>query len=178
MQGDEWGWAAWETLAALLRRRRGRRFVRRCRVHPVPIIDLELLRTPGFRVTSALTLVGGAGAFAISLANVLYMIEVWGYSPLDGRPRHDAGAVPGGAHGGRRRAPPRRPRSASQARRRRLCGRLVRSPDRAILDGARLPAGYLPAAALLAIGFGFAFPLVSAIAVAMRRAAATQEQPR
>ena len=83
VQGDSWGWLAVPTVvAALAAIATGVLFGRRCRQHRAPIVDLELLRSRSFVVTGVLTLVGGAGFFALGLANVLYLMNVWGYSAL------------------------------------------------------------------------------------------------
>ena len=125
--------------------RRSRLVRRRCRVHPSPIVDLGLLASRRLGVPSVLTVVGGAGAFAIVAGERPVPDRGMGLLAADRRPRCDTDTVPGGDHGGRDRAPPRRPRSASQDRgRRRPVGRGAALPDRAILDRAPLPDG-LPA---------------------------------
>lgn len=167
MQGQSWGWIDPRTAlafvaalvaAALLARRNSR--------HASPILDVEMLRSRGFAAANALTIVGSAGFFALGLANILYLMRIWGYSPLI------AGLAVTPA-----------PFIAAAAAT--LAGKLVahRDPRPFIGGGAIFLAlgsllladrfsirahyltSYLSAAVLLAIGIGVAFPLVSAIAV-------------
>ena len=167
IQSERWGWVSWETLAALLAAvAAGTWFRRRCRSQPSPIVDLELLGTRQFAVSGVLTLIGSAGFFAVGLANILYLIEVWGYSPLTaglaGTPAPFLAAAV--AVGAGRLVADRDPRlwlalgaAIWTAGPIILIERFTTEPD--------YLGAYLPGAAVLAIGIGIAFPLVSAIAV-------------
>ncbi len=167
VQGPDWGWTspgvigaamASVLVAALL--------ARRCLRRRSPIIDLELLRTPGFSVTGLLTLVGSAGFFAVGLLNVLFLIDVWHYSPLKAglaiTPTPFLAAVAAGAAG--------QLATRVDPRRLMLAGAAVWTVGPLLLFARAGPdpnylGVYLPAAALLAIGVGIAFPLVSDAAV-------------
>ena len=167
IQSETWGWLAWETLAALgASAVAGTWFVLRCRSQASPIVDLELLRTRQFAVSGVLTLIGGAGFFAVGLANILYLIEVWGYSPLTaglaGTPAPFLAAAV--AVGAGRLVAHRDPRPWL------ALGGVVWAIGPLILierfsTEPDYLTNYLPGAAVLAIGIGIAFPLVSAIAV-------------
>ena len=167
IESDPWGWVSAKTIGALvvsgillvL-------FVRRCRTQATPIVDLELLANRQFAVSGLLTLIGGAGFFAVGLANILYLIDVWGYSPLTaglaGTPAPFLAAI--AAVGAGRLVADRDPRPWL------VVGALIWAAGPLILI-ARFSTephyltNYLPGAAVLAIGIGIAFPLVSAIAV-------------
>jgi predicted MFS family arabinose efflux permease len=83
-QIEQHGWGATQTLvplaagAALLWG-----FVALQRRTPEPLMPLALLRVPGLAAANAVTLVSGAGLFAIWFFLTLYMQEVLGYSALE-----------------------------------------------------------------------------------------------
>ncbi len=51
--------------------------------HPVPILDLAMMRNRPFLVANIATLVAGVGFFGYMLTNVLWLQYVWHYSILD-----------------------------------------------------------------------------------------------
>jgi len=164
-QGPVWGWASPGVLAAAAGALAGAiAFLRRCRVHPAPV--LELARAPGFAAIAVLTFVGAAGFFALGLANVLFLMDVWRYSPLTaGLALTPAPfvAAPTALLAGRLAAK-RDPRMLV------VLGAVVLTAGAAVLVlrmGVKPDylGAYLPAAVLLAIGIGLAFPLVSDAAV-------------
>ena len=168
MQGESWGWADPRTALALVVAALSAVVVARRSVrHPSPIVDLELLRSRGVAAANLLTLVGGAGFFALGLANILYLMEVWGYSAfvagLAGTPAPFIAAV--AAAGAGKLVAGRDPRPFIAV------GALIWAvgplllADRFSTEPSYL-TGYLPAATILAIGIGVTFPLVGAIAVA------------
>ena len=82
-QGEDWGWSSAPVVAALggavvL----GVAAVRRARVHPAPAIDLSLFANRTVALANAATVAYAIGFFAMLLANVLFLTEVWGYSTL------------------------------------------------------------------------------------------------
>lgn len=169
VEGPDWGWVSTAVIAAFAVSA-GAAFAlaRRCLSHAAPIVDLELLRAPGFTVTAALTVIGAAGFFALGLANLLFMMQVWRYSPLETglaiTPAPFVAALSAGLAG--------RLARRFDARRLVLFGALVWTIGPLILLARMGPepdylGAYLPAAVVLAIGVGFAFPLVSDAAVAV-----------
>ena len=165
----DWGWVDVRTLTVIACALAAAAWlVRQTRTHPDPIIDRELVAAPGFAVTSVITVVGAAGFYGLALVNVLYLIDVWRYSSL----------VAGLAQ-----TPAPFLAVAIAA----ATGRLVgdRDPRPFVVIGAAVWAtgpllliarfsitphyltNYLPAALVLAVGIGVAFPLVSAIAVSL-----------
>lgn len=167
VQTEAWGWlsigvlvaAAGSVAATAL-------LVRRCLRHRSPVIDFELMRMPGFRATGAISLVGSAGFFGLGLANLLFLMQVWGYSPLITglaiTPAPFAAAAVAGLVGRFAVGRDARPLIA--------VGALVLSGGALFLLGRMEPepnylGAYLPGALLLAIGVGIAFPLISDVAV-------------
>lgn len=82
-QGSDWGWTDLRVLfaggAAL---GLGYLFVRRCAVHPAPVLDLGLFRHRSFSVANAATLVYAMGFFSMLLGNILFLTGEWHYSIL------------------------------------------------------------------------------------------------
>lgn len=83
-QGPDWGWGAPASvlclaggalaLATALLRSIGR---------PAPAIDIRLWRRRPFALANLASLLYGAALFPWLLAGVLFLIRVWGYSPLE-----------------------------------------------------------------------------------------------
>ena len=169
VQGPEWGWASPAVIVAfVVSGVSAVALVRRSLSRESPMIDFELLRAPGFAVTSVMTIVGAAGFFALGLANVLFLMQVWRYSPLQTglamTPAPFIAAISAGLAG--------RLSLRVDARRLVLFGAVVWAVGPLILLARMGPqpdylGAYLPAAAVLAIGIGFAFPLVSEAAVSL-----------
>ena len=167
VQGQDWGWLGVRTFAALLGSlAAGVWLARRSRTQPAPIIDRELLRAPGFAVTSALTVVGAAGFYGLGLANILYLMQVWRYSPLTaglaGTPAPFLAALAAGMAGWLAVKRDARPLIVFGA------ALWTAGPLILIARFSYFPhylTNYLPAAVVLALGIGIAFPLVSNIAV-------------
>jgi NTE family protein len=167
MQGQSWDWLDPRTIAAVVVAAvAGVALARRSARHPSPIVDVELLRSRGVAAANALTLVGAAGFFALGLANVLYLMEVWGYSAfvagLAGTPAPFIAAVAAVLSG--KLVAGRDPRPFVAVGAVIWAAGPLLLADRFSNDPSYL-TGYLPAAALLAIGIGVTFPLVGAIAV-------------
>lgn len=83
VKAPDWGWgstrvlAAWAASAVLLAG-----LVLRSRNHDAPLISRSLLRINSFRVTSVVLFVWSTGFYALLLANILFLNEVWHYSIL------------------------------------------------------------------------------------------------
>ena len=93
-------------------------FVRRCRWHAAPMIDLGAPADPLVRGRNVLTLIGAAGFYAYVLCNVLFLTSVWRLLGPRGGPRDHAGAV----HRGRRWRGPARQLADRVGARWVLCG--------------------------------------------------------
>jgi EmrB/QacA subfamily drug resistance transporter len=83
VKGQDWGWGNPRVLGALA----GGvvllpALVLRSRRHPVPVIDLSLFRTRSFAVAIAGMFTFSAAFYALLLANVLFLTQVWGWSIL------------------------------------------------------------------------------------------------
>ncbi|MGH2863491.1 MAG: MDR family MFS transporter/patatin-like phospholipase family protein [Solirubrobacteraceae bacterium] len=168
VEGRSWGWLGMRTVAAVVVSAiLAAIFVRRCRTHPAPIIDLTLFRSRNFQVASVLTIIGSAGFFALGLANILYLMDVWRYSALTaglaGTPAPfvaAAAAALAGKLAAKRDSRPLIILGAAAW----TVGPLFLIDRFSLLP--RYLTGYLPAAVILAIGIGVTFPLVGEIAVA------------
>jgi EmrB/QacA subfamily drug resistance transporter len=57
-------------------------FVRRCRTHASPVIDLNLFRNRTFALANAGSLLLGIGLYAMAINSVLYFTNVWQWSIL------------------------------------------------------------------------------------------------
>lgn len=80
VQGPAWRWSDIRTLAtfaasAVLLGL----FVRRCRRHPAPIIELGMFRIRSFAVANLGTVVFALGFYALLLGNVLFLTGIWHY---------------------------------------------------------------------------------------------------
>ncbi len=168
VQGEEWGWASLRTLggagAAVAL---GAVFVWRCTWHRSPILDLGVLRDRPSAVANAMTLLAAAGFYGYTLANVLFLTSVWGYSVLETGLAITPGPFVAAAVAG--------PAS-------RLAGRIGAAP--VLLAGGVVWGGavvwlvtrvgvrpeyvaeWLPGMVLLGVGAGILFPNLGAVAVA------------
>ncbi len=167
VQGPSWGWVSAASLAtALATAGAVASFVARSRRHPAPIIEPDLVRAPGAAVAGALSFVGSAGFFALGIANVLFLIQIWGYTPLQAglaiTPAPFAGGLAAISSGALARRLPVRWLVCAGALLW-MCGPLLLL---LLMDSTPNYLGaYLPAALVMAAGVGIAFPLVSDVAV-------------
>ncbi|MFL6204853.1 MAG: MFS transporter [Acidimicrobiales bacterium] len=82
-QSDDWGWSSPGVVGSLLGAAAlALTSIRRARVHPAPAIDLSLFENRTVALANASTVAYAIGFFAMLLANVLFLTEVWGYSTL------------------------------------------------------------------------------------------------
>ncbi len=166
-EGPDRGWASPVVILALVAAIGcGVALARRCASHPAPVLEPAMLRAPGFAAISALTLLGSTGFLTLGLANVLFLMQVWHYSPLTtGLALTPApfAAAPAAVLAGRwaERHDPRRLIAAGAAL---LAAGAAWLALRMGVEPDYLGA-YLPGGLLVAIGIGLAFPLVSDAAV-------------
>ncbi len=57
-------------------------FVRRCQRHPTPVLPLHLTRLRSFSVANVASMLYGMSTGALLFGTVLFLRDVWGYSPL------------------------------------------------------------------------------------------------
>ncbi len=55
----------------------GAGFIRRCRTHPEPVLDLSLFKSRTFSVANVAMVLYAMGFFAMLLGNILFLTEVW-----------------------------------------------------------------------------------------------------
>lgn len=167
VQGEPWGWGddrivgAFAASAVLLPF-----FFLRSRRHPRPVVELSLFRIRSFAVANAGTLLLGIVFYGTLLANVLFLIGVWGYSALEAGlalvPAPVVAALAAGPAGaladrfGHRRVivPGALIVAAANAL---LWARLGNTPD--------FVGVWLPANALLGLGMGIAYSVVVSAAL-------------
>jgi EmrB/QacA subfamily drug resistance transporter len=83
VEAPEWGWSSLRTTGLLaLAVIALALFVQRSRVHPVPMVELGLLRVPRFAVANLATFVFSAGFAIMLLSNALWCQQVWHWSAL------------------------------------------------------------------------------------------------
>ena len=83
VEGESWGWGSSRivgafVLAAVL----VAVVVQRCRTHPKPIIEPDLMRIPSFRWGNVGTFLFAVAFFSMILGNILFLTGVWQYSIL------------------------------------------------------------------------------------------------
>ena len=83
VKGQDWGWGSPRILGCLTAALGlGAAVIWRCGRQRWPILDLSLLKIRTFSVANAMTVIGAAGFFGYTLANVLFLTGVWRYSVL------------------------------------------------------------------------------------------------
>ena len=83
VKGQDWGWGSPRILGCLTAAfGLGAAVIWRCGRHRWPILELSLLKIRTFSVANAMTVIGAAGFFGYTLANVLFLTSVWRYSVL------------------------------------------------------------------------------------------------
>ena len=83
VKGEEWGWGNVRIIVALaVAILAASLFAWRCTWHRSPLIDLSLLKIRTFSAANSMTVVGAAGFYGYTLANVLFLTGVWRYSVL------------------------------------------------------------------------------------------------
>jgi EmrB/QacA subfamily drug resistance transporter len=83
VKGQDWGWGSARVIGTLaVALACGAVVVRRCRRHRAPVLDLSLLRIRTVSVANAMMVIGAAGFYGYTLANVLFLTVVWRYSVL------------------------------------------------------------------------------------------------
>jgi EmrB/QacA subfamily drug resistance transporter len=83
VEGPQWGWGSPRVLAAFAAAVvLGAVFLRRCARHPVPVVELELLRERSFAAANAVMLVFFVAFGAMLLNGVLFLTSVWHHGSL------------------------------------------------------------------------------------------------
>ena len=83
VKGQQWGWDSARIVGCLAAALAfGAVVIWRCRWHRSPVLDLSLLRIRTFSAANAMMVIGAAGFYGYTLANVLFLTGVWRYSIL------------------------------------------------------------------------------------------------
>jgi EmrB/QacA subfamily drug resistance transporter len=93
-RAEAWGWGDVRTLAAIAGGLLGLAAVlARSARHPAPAVEVGLWRARPFALANLASLVYGAALFSWLLVGVLFVTQVWGYSPLEAGLAVTPGAV-------------------------------------------------------------------------------------
>jgi len=83
VKGQEWGWGNARIIGCLaMALAFGAVVIWRCTRHRSPVLDLSLLRIRTVSAANAMTVIGAAGFYGYTLANILFLTGVWRYSVL------------------------------------------------------------------------------------------------
>ncbi|HEX4249297.1 MAG TPA: MFS transporter, partial [Pseudonocardia sp.] len=83
VQAPHWGWASTATLGLLaLAVLASVLFVRRCAIHPAPLLELPLLRIRRFAIANVAAFVFSISFSIMLVSNALWCQDVWHYSAL------------------------------------------------------------------------------------------------
>jgi EmrB/QacA subfamily drug resistance transporter len=93
-QGPDWGWADARTLGALVASALAVAVALwRSARHPTPAIETALWRSRSFATANLASLLYGTALFPWMLVGVLFLVGVWGYSPLEAGLSMTPGAI-------------------------------------------------------------------------------------
>jgi len=168
VKGQEWGWASARILGCLaVTLACGAMVLWRCAWHRSPVLDLSLLRTRTVSVANAMTVIGAAGFYGYTLANVLFLTGVWRYSALQAGLALTVGPVVAVAVAGpaSRLAQRIGPRPVLVAGGLFWGGAMMWFAER-VGTSPDFAGQWLPGMVLLGIGAGTLFPVLSGTAVA------------
>ena len=83
VKGEDWGWGGARVIGSLVAAAVALlAFVRRSARHPAPVVELGLLRVRSFAVANVGVFLFALGFYAVLLANILFLTEVWHWSVL------------------------------------------------------------------------------------------------
>ena len=83
VKGQEWGWGSARVIGCLaVALAFGAVVAWRCTWYRAPVLDLSLLRIRMVSAANAMMVIGAAGYYGYTLANVLFLTGVWRYSVL------------------------------------------------------------------------------------------------
>jgi EmrB/QacA subfamily drug resistance transporter len=132
-QGEDWGWSSPAVLGGLAAAALfGGAAIRRSATHRAPALEITLWRSRVYAAANAVSFLFGAALYIVLISGVVFLIDVWGYSPLDAGLAVTPGALTAAAVGI-------------------YVGRLARRPSPAMLvaAGTSLIAGVATVLALL-----------------------------
>jgi EmrB/QacA subfamily drug resistance transporter len=83
VEGEDWGWGGGRVVGSLIVAAVVlATFAWRSARHPAPVVELGLLRVRSFAVANVGVFLFALGFYAVLLANILFLTEVWGWSVL------------------------------------------------------------------------------------------------
>ena len=168
VKGQEWGWGSARIIGCLaVALAFGAVVAWRCTWHRSPIADLSLLRIRTVSAANAMTVIGAAGFYSYTLANVLFLTGLWRYSVLQAGLALTAGPVVAVVVAGAASRLAQRigPRPVLVAGGLLWSGAVLWFVERAGMT-PDFAGQWLPGMVLLGIGAGTLFPILSGTAVA------------
>jgi NTE family protein len=168
VKGQDWGWGSARVIGCLaVALASGALVFQRCRRRRSAVLDLSLLRIRTVSVANAMMVIGAAGFYGYTLANVLFLTGVWRYSVLQAGLALTVGPavavlVAGPASRLAQRIGPRPVLVAGAL----LWGGAVLWFVERVGTTPDFAGQWLPGMVLLGIGAGMAFPNLAATAVA------------
>jgi EmrB/QacA subfamily drug resistance transporter len=83
-QGEDWGWSSTAVLGGLVAAALfGATAIRRSATHPAPALEITLWRSRVYAAANAVSFLFGAVLYIVLIAGVVFLIDVWSYSPLE-----------------------------------------------------------------------------------------------
>ncbi|HYG92761.1 MAG TPA: MFS transporter [Nocardioides sp.] len=124
-QGEDWGWSSAPVLGGVAASVVfGAVAVRRSATHSTPALEISLWRSRVYAAANGISFLFGAALYIVLIVGVVFLVDVWGYSPLEAGLAVTPGAITATAVG-------------------LVVGRLARrpSPSTLVAVGASLIAG-------------------------------------
>ena len=83
-QGEDWGWDSASVLAGFAATALfGAIAIRRSATHRSPALEIALWRSRVYAAANGISFLFGAVLYIVLITGVVFLVEVWGYSPLD-----------------------------------------------------------------------------------------------
>lgn len=83
-QGESWGWSSVRVLGGLAAAVVfGATAIRRSASHPAPALEIGLWRSRVYAAANGISFLFGAALYIVLIVGVVFLIDVWDYSPLE-----------------------------------------------------------------------------------------------
>lgn len=83
-QGEDWGWNSASVLGGLAASVLfGAIAIHRSATHRTPALEIALWRSRVYAAANGISFLFGAALYIVLIAGVVFLVEVWGYSPLE-----------------------------------------------------------------------------------------------
>ena len=83
-QGEDWGWDSPSVLGGLAATVLfGAIAIQRSSTHPAPALEIRLWRSRVYAAANGISFLFGAALYIVLITGVVFLVDVWGYSPLE-----------------------------------------------------------------------------------------------